>query len=175
MLRFLFNRALRRSRLVASSILFGALTGILAALLVPLVLSARALGHEAYAPLSVLWALVFLVGPGFFLPIEQEIGRALAARRSASVTPTTNTEAETITTGAMCFRLISTPPLSAHLARTTSGLPFSTIYVASSAPLPLPTFFAEGTTPAGINKTSPALSVTGGCPSSRYSSTPSST
>ena len=50
-----------------------------------LVLSARALGHEAYAPLSVLWAVVFLVGPGFFLPIEQEIGRALAGRRAAGL------------------------------------------------------------------------------------------
>ncbi|MGE3620331.1 MAG: lipopolysaccharide biosynthesis protein [Acidimicrobiia bacterium] len=47
-----------------------------------LVISARALGTDEYAPLSVLWALVFLAGPGFFLPLEQEVGRALAARRT---------------------------------------------------------------------------------------------
>jgi O-antigen/teichoic acid export membrane protein len=35
-----------------------------------------------YAPLSVLWAVVFTAGPGFFLPIEQEVGRAMAARQS---------------------------------------------------------------------------------------------
>jgi O-antigen/teichoic acid export membrane protein len=46
-----------------------------------LVVSARALGADEYAPLSVLWALVILVGPGAFLPLEQEVTRAVAARR----------------------------------------------------------------------------------------------
>ena len=41
-----------------------------------------ALGKSAYGPLGVLWAVVFTAGPGFFLPIEQEVSRALAARRS---------------------------------------------------------------------------------------------
>ena len=54
----------------------------------------------------------------------------------------------------------------AHLAKVTSGFPFSTIYVASSAALPLPTFFTAWIVPDGMNKTSPALSVTGGLPSS---------
>src|SRR5262245_15865698 len=54
-------------------------------------------------------------------------------------------------------------------------LSFSTMYVASSAPLPLPTFFAAWIVPAGMNKTSPALSVTGGLPSTSYSSEPSMT
>jgi hypothetical protein len=40
-----------------------------------------------------------------------------------------------------------------------SGLPFSTTYVASSAPLPLPMFFAEWIVPAGTNNTSPALTL----------------
>lgn len=47
-----------------------------------LVLSARALGPEEWAALSVLWAMVFTAGPGFFLPLEQEISRALASRRA---------------------------------------------------------------------------------------------
>ena len=47
-----------------------------------LVLSARALGKEEYAPLSVLWAVAFLTGQGLFLPLEQEVGRVLAARRT---------------------------------------------------------------------------------------------
>lgn len=42
------------------------------------------LGESAYGPLGVLWALIFTAGPGFFLPIEQEVSRALAARRSRS-------------------------------------------------------------------------------------------
>ena len=50
-----------------------------------LVIAARALGPEAYAPLSALWAIVFLVGPGCFIPIEQELTRSLAARRALGV------------------------------------------------------------------------------------------
>lgn len=47
-----------------------------------LVISGRALGPAAFAPLSALWALVFTVGPGVFVPLEQEVARALAARRA---------------------------------------------------------------------------------------------
>jgi O-antigen/teichoic acid export membrane protein len=47
-----------------------------------LAISARALGPEAYAPLGVLWALMYVAGPGFFLPLEQEVARALASRRA---------------------------------------------------------------------------------------------
>lgn len=47
-----------------------------------LALAARALGPEEYAPLGLLWTVVFLLGPGFFLPVEQEVSRALAERRA---------------------------------------------------------------------------------------------
>ena len=47
-----------------------------------LALAARQLGPDEYAPLAVLWALVWIVGPGFFLPVEQEVARALADRRA---------------------------------------------------------------------------------------------
>jgi O-antigen/teichoic acid export membrane protein len=47
-----------------------------------LVISARALGPERYGALSAMWALLFLLGPGLFLPVEQEVARALAARRA---------------------------------------------------------------------------------------------
>ncbi|MEA2685075.1 MAG: hypothetical protein QOE93_270, partial [Actinomycetota bacterium] len=50
-----------------------------------LVIAARALGPEAYAPLSALWAIVFLVGPGCFVPLEQELARSLAARGAAGL------------------------------------------------------------------------------------------
>jgi O-antigen/teichoic acid export membrane protein len=43
-------------------------------------ISARVLGPKDFAPLSVLWALVFLAGPGLFLPLEQETSRALSNR-----------------------------------------------------------------------------------------------
>ena len=47
-----------------------------------LAVAARALGPDEYAPLAVLWALVWIIGPGFFLPVEQEVARALADRRA---------------------------------------------------------------------------------------------
>jgi len=34
------------------------------------------------AAFSAFWAVIFVVGPGFFLPIEQEVGRAIAHRRA---------------------------------------------------------------------------------------------
>jgi O-antigen/teichoic acid export membrane protein len=43
-------------------------------------LAGRTLGKEAFEPLSVLWALIYLLGAGFFLPLEQEVSRALANR-----------------------------------------------------------------------------------------------
>ncbi|HEX5365460.1 MAG TPA: hypothetical protein VFW63_02195 [Acidimicrobiales bacterium] len=42
----------------------------------------RALSKHDYSPLGVLWSIVFLVGPGLFLPLEQEISRAMAERRA---------------------------------------------------------------------------------------------
>lgn len=44
--------------------------------------STRALDPNEFAALSVLYTLVFTVGPGLFLPLEQELGRAIAHRRA---------------------------------------------------------------------------------------------
>jgi O-antigen/teichoic acid export membrane protein len=45
-----------------------------------LAIAARALGPVRYAPLATFWSLLFVVGPGFFLPLELEVSRAVAAR-----------------------------------------------------------------------------------------------
>jgi O-antigen/teichoic acid export membrane protein len=42
----------------------------------------KAISETEYSPLGTLWSLVFLAGPGLFLPLEQEISRALAERRA---------------------------------------------------------------------------------------------
>lgn len=39
-------------------------------------------GKEAFRPISTLWFATFALAPGFFLPLEQELGRALAHRRA---------------------------------------------------------------------------------------------
>lgn len=50
-----------------------------------LALAGRGLGPEAFAPLSVLWALAFFAAPGLFMPLEQEVSRAVASRRARQV------------------------------------------------------------------------------------------
>ena len=41
-----------------------------------------ALGKEDFKPLVALWFITFALVPGFLIPVEQEIGRALAHRRA---------------------------------------------------------------------------------------------
>lgn len=76
--------ALRRLRALPRGSL-GLTTGLLTlgfTAYVFLVLAGHVLGDEEYAPLGVLWILVFLIGPGFLYPVEQEVSRAIAARRA---------------------------------------------------------------------------------------------
>lgn len=39
-------------------------------------------GDEEFEPITSLWFATFALAPGFFLPLEQELGRALAHRRA---------------------------------------------------------------------------------------------
>jgi O-antigen/teichoic acid export membrane protein len=39
-------------------------------------------GNDEFAPLSSLWFATFALAPGFFLPLEQELGRGLGQRRA---------------------------------------------------------------------------------------------
>jgi O-antigen/teichoic acid export membrane protein len=48
---------------------------------VHLAIAGHQLSKPGYASLSVLWSIVFSVGPGLFFPLEQEITRLVAARR----------------------------------------------------------------------------------------------
>lgn len=41
-----------------------------------------ALGKDDFKPIVALWFATFVLAPGFFLPLEQEMGRALAHRRA---------------------------------------------------------------------------------------------
>ena len=50
-----------------------------------LILTGRVLGPERFTPFSVLWSVMFVAAPGFFFPIEQEVGRALSERRARGV------------------------------------------------------------------------------------------
>ena len=52
-----------------------------------LAIAARNLGPEAYTPVGMLWALSFMLGPGFFQPLEQETARTIASRVGHGVVP----------------------------------------------------------------------------------------
>ncbi len=39
-------------------------------------------GKEEFAPIVAMWFATFSLAPGFFLPLEQELGRALSARKA---------------------------------------------------------------------------------------------
>ncbi len=39
-------------------------------------------GDEEFEPIAALWFATFALAPGFFLPLEQELGRAIAHRRA---------------------------------------------------------------------------------------------
>jgi O-antigen/teichoic acid export membrane protein len=43
-------------------------------------ISAHVLDENASAPLAAIWAVMFTVAPGFFMPVEQEVSRAIATR-----------------------------------------------------------------------------------------------
>jgi O-antigen/teichoic acid export membrane protein len=45
-------------------------------------IAGRVLSDAEFAPVSQLWFATFILAPGFFLPLEQEVGRALAHRRA---------------------------------------------------------------------------------------------
>jgi O-antigen/teichoic acid export membrane protein len=49
------------------------------------ILGFRALSKPDYAALNALWVFVFVLAPGIFLPLEQEVGRAIAARRAQGI------------------------------------------------------------------------------------------
>ena len=49
------------------------------------IIAAKQLSGDAYTDVNVLWAVVFIVTPGLFQPLEQEVGRALAHRNARGI------------------------------------------------------------------------------------------
>jgi O-antigen/teichoic acid export membrane protein len=46
------------------------------------IIAFRVLGSQAYAALNGLWVTAFVLAPGLFLPLEQEVARAVAHRKA---------------------------------------------------------------------------------------------
>ncbi|MGI5520980.1 polysaccharide biosynthesis protein [Micromonospora sp. CA-259024] len=54
---------------------------------VHLAVAGHSLTEADYSSLSVLWSIVFTLGIGLFMPVEQEIARLVAARHSQGLSP----------------------------------------------------------------------------------------
>lgn len=54
---------------------------------VHLAVAGHSLTKADYSSLSVLWSIVFTVGIGVFIPVEQEVARVVAARRTQGLPP----------------------------------------------------------------------------------------
>lgn len=50
-----------------------------------LIVANLALPNRPYAAFNAFWGFMFVAGPGLFLPLEQEVGRALAHRRAQNL------------------------------------------------------------------------------------------
>ncbi len=82
--------------------------------------SARALGPSQYSDLAALWILGFIAGPGVFMPLEQEVSRAIAARRAKGLGARPVVQRAIVLGGAMLGILIVATtavasPITGHL------------------------------------------------------------
>lgn len=106
-----------------------------------LAVSARAVGPVAFASLSTLWSLVYAFGIGAFLPFEQELGRAFAARAA---------------------RGAGTGPLVGRVALASAGV-LAVLLAAGLllSPLLVSGLFSGGWTPVGVFALSLAVMAAG--------------
>lgn len=90
--------------------------------------AARGLSERDYAAvIGGLWPLVFVVAPGCFLPLEQEVGRALAHRRAQGIGSGPLVRRAAIaaacgTSALVVMALVLNVPLTEHLFKDVRGL-----------------------------------------------------
>lgn len=82
--------------------------------------SARALQPSQYSDLAALWILGFIAGPGVFMPLEQEVARAIASRRAKGLGAWPVVQRAIILGGAMLAILVVVSigvagPITSHL------------------------------------------------------------
>ncbi len=80
-----------------------------------IIVAQRGLSDSQYSAFGAFWGFIFVAGPGLFLPLEQEVGRALAHRRAQGIGggPLVVRAARlgAIMTGAMVVIVLVTAPL----------------------------------------------------------------
>jgi O-antigen/teichoic acid export membrane protein len=80
-----------------------------------LIVANQALPDPQYNALNLFWAFIFVAGPGLFLPLEQEVGRAVAHRRAQGLgggpLVTRAARLGALLTGLMVALVLATSPL----------------------------------------------------------------
>ncbi len=87
-----------------------------------LAISGRALGSDRYSALAVLWVIAFTAAPGFFQPLEQEIARAIAARRARRTGTLPVIERAALTGGLIAIGLVVVILLAALVSPLVDSL-----------------------------------------------------
>ncbi len=82
-----------------------------------LTVAARQLAPDDFASVAVLWSVVYIVGPGVFLPFEQNLGRAISSARavgqSSRDTVVRSASIATVVAAGLCLvTLIAGQPLT---------------------------------------------------------------
>jgi len=85
------------------------------------ILAFRALPKPEYAALNGLWVIAFVLAPGFFLPLEQEVGRAIAHRRSQGVGGGPVVKRAAAAGALLCGALIAIILIAEGIIRATAG------------------------------------------------------
>jgi O-antigen/teichoic acid export membrane protein len=91
------------------------------------IIAFRVLGSQAYAALNGLWVTTFVVGPGLFLPLEQEVARAIAHRHATGIGSRplivrASVLGALLVMGTLIFLLLVRGPVEDKLLRGSDGL-----------------------------------------------------
>ncbi len=85
------------------------------------IIAYKALPKAEYTALNALWVVAFVLAPGFFLPLEQEVARALAHRRAQGLGGGPVVRRAAVAGGLLALVLMSGIVAAELLARTTLG------------------------------------------------------
>ncbi len=91
------------------------------------ILGFRLLGSSSYAALNGLWVTAFVLAPGLFLPLEQEVARALAHRKARGhggrpLIMRSLLLGAVLVVGVVFFVVVLRVPIESRLLRNSDGL-----------------------------------------------------
>jgi hypothetical protein len=111
-----------------------------------LAVSGQVLGSDRYSALAVLWIVAFTAAPGFFQPLEQEIARAIAARRARHVGSAPVIQRGVLTGGVIAAGLVVVIVVAALVSPLVDSLFEGQTLLVWALAIMLVGYFAEHTT-----------------------------